>query len=275
MKKLLIIISTIFISINCYSQFSKGYNKTLNRGGYYGTSQIMKENYDYDWKTYECVNPNEVDTVIMFDGEEYEMFVYPQGRSFDTKSYWNNEPLDLPKWVKTMIYYDLCNEKKYTEFLISPQFNKYYGEGTNISLYCLYNYRVVLKSKNHEYWYDIFGKGGCSKNIKLGEYHLNFNLSRTGFSVGRKVVFPCTLEEDANGIYELTEWGGSQEDYDLISSYLRDNQERIGIKVLLNGDAEGSIRNGVMIEYWLDEIWSDQAKQFYSLYNKQRRNSLN
>ena len=287
MKKIFFAIAIILVALNCMGQryhtyisprhyyghySSPRYYSTYHHsysysgGGYYSSSQTNKENY-YDWTTYNCVNPNEIDSIIFFDGEEYEMFVYPQGRSFDTKSYWNNEPLDLPKWVKTMIYYDLCDGKKHTEFLISSRFTKYQGsKNTNISLQCLYNYRVVFKSKTHEYWYDIYGKGGSYKSIKLGDYNLWLRPEEISY-------FELTDEKSA--VYELDESGLDQEDYNVIYNYLKENQERLGINVLSNGYDGGCLSHGISINYWLDEVWSDQAKQLYYLYDKQRRNSIN
>jgi len=250
MKKLLIIISAIFISINCYSQFSKGYNRTLSGCGY--SSRVE---WDYDFKTYECADKNTNDTIIMIDGEEYEMYVYPSARSYDNKNYWGNNPLYIPKWVKKMIYNDIVDGKTYTEFLISPNYRKYNGNYYN-GLLPLYGYKIVLRSGANKITKTIIGKGGGYCSAKLGDFHLYFQLD-------------CI-----RGNYKLDFNPDDNYEFNAVKDYLIENQNRLGIEI-----KSYSFRDygdcSIYISYYMEDEWLDQANQLENFYKEKRIESIN
>lgn len=257
MRKVITLIVVLFVVTNGYSQFSRGYNRTLRSGSY--TPKVV---WDYDFETHECVDKNTSDTVIMINGEEYEMYVYPAPRSFDKKEYWGNQSLELPKWIKKMIYNDVMNGKTYTEFLISPNYRDYDGNQPD-GLFNLYNYKVVLKSKTNKIEKSIIGKGGNMCSVKLGDFNLTFK--------------PETFHRN----FELQFNAHDENEFDAVKNYLVENQNRLGIEIkrdILSNDYNGIYKkygySTISINYYLEQEWFNQANQLESFYKGRRLNSL-
>ena len=253
MRRVITLIIVLLAATNCFAQFSRGYYRT-HCGEYYHRGSYGITEYDYDFTKYECADTN--DTVIMIDGEEYEMFVYPTGRSFDKKNHWGNKPLDLPKWIQKMVFNDVMEGKKHTEFLVSPNFGSYENFTYN-GLSLLYGYKIVLinKANTNKITKTIVGKGGGGI-AKLGDFTLYLT------------------QDLMHGDYKLSFNSNDEEEFDAVKDYLIENKDRLGI-MIEDGMYKVNGQSYLTVSYYMNNEWIEQAEQLETLYKNERINSLN